>query len=100
MRETPIGIGQRRPNGARRPRRTPSWGRLCGAPHRSLARSSRNPGQPKLCASETCRARCRGCKISQILLALCFSAVSYYDDAVSEVEPTRRLCDIARSGFK
>jgi len=65
-----------------------------------LAHPSRNPGQTNLCACETCRARCRGCQVSQILLALCFSAVSYYDDAVSEVEPAGGLHDIAHSGFK
>jgi hypothetical protein len=32
-------------------------GRLCGASRRSLARPSRNPGQPKLCVCETCRLR-------------------------------------------
>jgi hypothetical protein len=67
---------------------------------RSLARRSRNPGQTKLRACETCRARCRRCQVSQVLLALCLSAVSYYDDAVGEVEPAVRPDNIARSGFK
>jgi hypothetical protein len=82
MRETPIGIGQHRRNAAPRPRvRThpkvfqhalgcanpsrvpvarPNWRRLCGAPGRSLARHSRDPGQPKLCACQTCRQRPSG----------------------------------------
>ena len=54
----------------------------------------------QLCACETCRTRCRGCKVSQVLLALCLSAVSYYDDAMSEVEPARGPFNIAYSGFK
>jgi hypothetical protein len=33
-------------------------------------------------------------------LALCLSAVSYYDDAMSEVEPARGPFNIAYSGFK
>jgi len=34
------------------------------------------------------------------LLALCLSAASYYDDAISEVEPARGPLDIVYSGFK
>jgi len=33
-------------------------------------------------------------------LALCLSAVSYHDDAMSEVEPARGPFNIAYSGFK
>ena len=50
----------RQPNPSLVPADRPSWGRLCGAPRRSLARRSRNPGQPKLCACETCRQRPSG----------------------------------------
>ena len=34
------------------------------------------------------------------MLALCLSAVSYYDDAMSEVEPARGPFNIAYGGFK
>jgi hypothetical protein len=60
----------------------------------------RSRAAQKLCSCETCRARCRRCKVSQVLLALCLSAVSYYDDAMSEVEPARGPFNIAYSGFK
>ena len=45
--------------------------RVAGIAGGLLADPSRDPGQTKLCARESCRARCRRCKVSQVLRALC-----------------------------